>query len=89
MSNNILLRSIGRTPLNTLEQFMGSNCTGSDGGVNRVLTTSDISSALGETIIVVDGQFLRKTNQFSVSTDDITFLINIWDEQKIDIIYIK
>ena len=69
------------------ESFVGSDCSGSDGDTNRVLTTSRINGALGEIILFVDGTFLRKTDEYTVSGNDITIKIMIWDEQKIDVRY--
>jgi len=93
MSNNLLLQSVGTgttsgSSTQTLEQFSGSDCSGSDGDANRVLTTSGVSGASGEVMVVMDGQLLRKTDKYTVSGDDITFLVKVFDSSGIDIFYV-
>lgn len=84
---NLLLKKVtGIEMIN--ESFVGADCTGSDGDSNRVLTTS-ISNAIGKIIIFADGQFLRETNDYTTSGNDITFLIKIWDTHKIDVQYLQ
>ena len=84
---NILLHKIAGVEM-AAESFLGSDCTGSDGDANRVLTTS-ISSAIGEIIVAADGSFLRETDQYTISGDNITFLFKIWDTHKIEVRHIK
>jgi len=89
---NILLHKVSGGTASAIELkregFNGSDCTGSDGDTNRVLTTSNVSGALGEIMIFIDTQYLRKTDDYTVSGNDITFLIKVWDTQKIDVHYI-
>ncbi len=87
MSDNILLKKIGGMQI-IGESFVGSDCNGTDGQTNRVLTTS-ISNAIGEITLFVDGTFLRKTDEYTTSGNDITILIKIWDIQKIDLRYVQ
>ena len=54
----------------------GADCSGFDGEVDRQIT------AAGAVFIVVDSQFLHPS-QYAIVGNVITFLINIWDEQKI------
>jgi len=89
MSNNLLLQSVHGNFLQTLEQFVGSDCSGSDGDANRVLTASTVTSALGEIMVVADHQVLRKTDDYTISGNDITLLIKVWDEMKLEVIYFK
>ena len=70
-----------------LEQFTGANCSGPE-GANRVLTTTGVSGANGEIIVTVDRQTLRKTDDYTISGENITFLVSIFDTQKIDIFYL-
>ena len=72
----------------SLEQFTGADCTGTDGALDRVLATSSISTANGQIIVVVDKQTLRKTDDFTTNGNDITFLIKIFNTQKIDLFYL-
>ena len=71
------------------ENFVGSDCFGSDGDTNRILTTFRVDNAKGEILLFVDGTFLRKTDEYTTSGNDITLLIKIWNEQKIDVRYIQ
>lgn len=89
MSKNIMLHKVPGGGNLIGESFAGSDCTGSDGDANRVLTTSELSKALGDEIIFADGQFLRETTDYTTSGDDITFLIKIWDSHKLDVKYLK
>ena len=59
--------------------YLGSDLTGSDGIVNRALTTG------GVTLIVVDNQFLHPTVDYTISSNTITFLNQIFDTQVITI----
>jgi hypothetical protein len=72
----------------TPEQFDGSDCNGSDGATNRVLTTSGASGASGEIQVFADGRLLRKTDQWTLSGDDITFLVKVYNAHKIDVYYL-
>lgn len=88
MSDNILLKSVQGASSIQLEQFAGSDCTESDGAANRVLTTAGVSGASGEIIVIADKQTLRKTDDYTISGNDITFIVRVFDSQKIDIHYI-
>ena len=89
MSNNLLLQSVHGNFLQTLEQFAGSDCSGSDGDADRVLTASTVTSALGEIMVVKDHQVLRKTDEFTVTGNAITIIGKTWDEAKLEVIYFK
>jgi len=71
----------------TLEQFVGSDCSGNSGETARVLTTSAISSANGEIIVIVDKAHMRKTDDYTTSGEAITFLVKIFDAHEIDVLY--
>ena len=88
MSGNILLKKISGAQI-TGESFAGSDCSGSDGNTSRVLTTVGASTAIGEITLFVDGAFLRETDDYTLSGNDITILIKIWDTQKIDVRYLQ
>lgn len=72
----------------TTEQFAGSDCSGSNGQSNRVLTTSGVEDALGEVQVVVGGRVLRKTDDYTVSGNDITFVKPMYDLHKIEVWYV-
>ena len=67
-----------------LEQFTGINCTGSDGDTGRVLETAALN---GEPIVMVDKFTLRKTDDFTISSLNITFIREIWNSNEIDVYY--
>jgi len=71
----------------SLEQFTGSDASGASGDNNRVITTANVSNATGEIMVFVDTQFLRKTDDYSVSGDDVTIVSKLFDSQQVDIQY--
>lgn len=60
--------------------YNGSDCTGSSPDKNRTLSTS------GVTFVYLDGLMLQSTNQYTVSSNTITFLVNVRDSQKIIVV---
>ena len=87
---NILLKKVpGNSVQMAGESFLGSDCTGNDGDLNRVLTTANIDSRLGDLIVASDGNLLKEGDNYTISGNDITFLIKVWDERKIELRYIK
>jgi len=72
------------------ENKAGSDCTGSSGDPNRVLTLTNTSTSSNE-LVVVDGTVLRKTTNYTVThksaSSTITFLGNIFDAMTIDVRY--
>lgn len=66
----------------SIEQFDGSECTGSDGDANRTLTLSSLSSV---SFVAVDTSLLQRTNHYTVSGSVITFLNRVFDAQKITV----
>lgn len=59
--------------------YTGASCTGEDGNPNRTLSTE------GVTMVVVDNQFLHPTVDYTVSSNTITFLNEIWNSQNITV----
>jgi hypothetical protein len=59
--------------------YTGTDCTGSDGATNRVLTQAN---AL---IITVGQNTLQPITDYTISGNDITFLVNIYNDMKITI----
>ena len=70
------------------ERFTGADCSGTSGTANRVLTTSDISSALGEPQVIVEGRVLIKTTDYTTSGNSITFLKPLFNQHRIEIWYL-
>ena len=81
-------RSAQTLPDQTLEKFDGNDCSGSSGAVNRVLTTSSASSARGEIQVIVGGRMLRKTDDYTVSGNDITFIKPVFNQHLIEVWYV-
>lgn len=75
-------------PQLTPESFTGSDCSGSNGASNRILTTSDAEDALGEVMVIVGGRVLTLTTDYTVSGNDITFLKPVYNQHVIVIWYV-
>ena len=76
----------------TTEHFLGSDCTGSDGGLNRTLTISNTSLTNNNNfLVVVNNSVLHLNRDYTVSHQTsstiITFLNYLWDEQNIMVQY--
>lgn len=61
--------------------YLGANCTGLDGGINRVLDTN-ITYPL---LIVVDNNLLSVGFDFTLSSGNVTFLNPVWDDMVISV----
>jgi len=76
----------------TNENFTGVDCSGSDGDVNRVLTISNtLVTSNSDFEVFVDGSFRHLNSDYIVehktSGTEITFLLELWDDQDITIVY--
>ena len=76
----------------TTENFLGSNLSGDNGKKNRVLTLNNTKKTVqGGFRVVHSGQYLYLTTDYTVSHNDanttITFLINVFNDTPIDVIY--
>ncbi len=74
------------------EHYNGSDCTGSTGGSNRVLTISNTTKTENDGFLVhASGLVLALTSEYTVdhnsSGTQITFLNPLWDDQTIAIQY--
>ena len=74
------------------ENFNGSDCSGSDGQINRILTINNIDLTSDSSFLIfVDGLNLVNTSGYTVSHNSnhstITFLNNVWNSQKIVVQY--
>jgi len=73
----------------TSESFSGSDCSVSNGELNRVLTTVAVGDRNGVARVIVDTQTLAQT-KFSITGNKITFTgVRIWDSQTIEVYYLK
>jgi len=72
------------------EYKLGSNCSGSDGATNRVLTLANTVLSSQERVFL-DGVRLQQTTQYTVShlsaSSTITFLVSVWNTQLIQVDY--
>lgn len=68
---------------NPVEQHDASDCTGTSGASNRVLTVT--KSIFSSTIIVVDKMVMERGNDISVTGQDVTFLGALFDDSKIEV----
>lgn len=71
------------------EKKRGSNCNGSDGDQNRVLTLANTNTTTA-LVVMVDGVFLSEDNDYSVShksaSSTITFLNRLADNSYIEVV---
>lgn len=71
------------------DEDRGSDCTGTDGALNRVLTLSN-ARPTNELLVIVQGRILMETQEYTVvhqSGTTITFLVNMDDADYIETIY--
>lgn len=75
---------------NTLktETFLGSDASGSDADPNRVISTADVSSSNGKILVFLDSQLLREVDDYSITGNDITITLRLFDSQRISVSYI-
>ena len=66
-----------------VENFSGSDCTGSDGAKNR---TVDLANTPSEQVVFLNGLQLKETSQYTISGDTVTFLVDVWDDMNISVI---
>ena len=74
------------------EDYHGSDCTGSDGGTNRVLTISNVDTTGDNGFMVfADGLGLTNGTHFTAShstvSTTITFLNQLWDDMNLVVNY--
>jgi len=65
----------------SVENYNGSDATGSDGDSNRELTTT-----LTPLAIFVDGAFVHLTTDYTISSKTITFLNPLYDASDVAVI---
>ena len=72
------------------EYKLGSNCSGSDGAANRVLTLANTSTS-SEERVYLDGVRLKQTTDYTPNhlsaSSTITFIVKVWNTQKIEVDY--
>lgn len=72
------------------DKKQGSDCDGSDGDQNRVLTLSN-SNLTTVVQVVIDGTYLMEDQDYTVnhksSATELTFSNQVWDDQYIEVIY--
>lgn len=89
---NIMLKKIvggGSVATMTNETFFGSDCSGVDGAASRVLATANVDKAKGSPIVFIDGAMIRQTLEYTITGKNITFIINIWNDSRIDVGYVQ
>ena len=69
----------------TIETKSGSDCNGSDGESNRILTLNATPETLF--LVSVGGMILTVTTQYTISGDEITFLNKVYDVMPILVLY--
>ena len=68
---------------------LGSDCSGSDGAVNRTLTLTHPSIYSTGILVTVNQASLHEGTglDFTASGNVITFLNNVWDVDKVQVVY--
>ena len=62
--------------------FNGSDCTGSNGDANRTLATG-----VSPFSIVMERETLHLTSDYTISGSTVTFLVNVFDVARIEVVY--
>jgi hypothetical protein len=73
----------------TVTHKAGSDCNGSNGNANRVLTLANTKTSSNE-VVFLDGNALKSdlyTANHLSSSSTITFSVRVWDDQRIVVIY--
>ncbi len=74
----------------TIEDYAGSDCSGSGGVSSRILTLANAELSMDETVFL-DGTQLADGTHYAIvnseSLSQITFSIPVWDDQEIRVIY--
>lgn len=78
--------------MTTTESYTGSNATGTDGGINRVLTIANTNTTVDNGLhVIVDTFSLHPTSDFTIShkksSSTITFLNPLFNSQRITVHY--
>lgn len=70
------------------ENKLGSDCSGSDAESNRVLTLTE-STIKSSLIVIKNGTALHEGvgKDYTLSTNEITFLSPVWDADNIRVVY--
>jgi len=72
------------------EYKLGSDCSGTDGATNRVLTLANTAVSSQERVYL-DGVRLQQNTDYTVShlsaSSTITFIVPVWNTQKIQVDY--
>jgi hypothetical protein len=61
--------------------FVGSNCSGGSGSVNRVL----VSGLYNISLVIVDNQYLHPLSDYNESGGNITFFNPLWDDMSVTV----
>lgn len=69
------------------EDINGTNLTGTDAGKNRTYTLSNSNSVAAQFSIIIENTSLQYSIDYTLSSDVITFLNKVWDNQDITIDY--
>jgi len=73
------------------ENKVGSDCSLTDGDVDRVLTLANTTLETSEERVYLDGQFLEPVTDYTANhleaSSTITFLTKVWDDQIINVLY--
>ena len=81
----------GKFDVSRIENKLGSDCTGSSGDTNRVLTLGNTNLVKDDLTVYLNGLILEKDTQYTLNNKivgaTITFLSAVWDDQQILVNY--
>ena len=80
------VNSVTATVSFTAQSFVGSDCSGSDGAKNRVLTLSATPTAI--VTVIVSNAALMRTVDYTPSGASITFLNELDNDQTGEVLYV-
>lgn len=80
-SNDIVNKAYCDSNSLTRIRYTGTDCTGSDGDTSRTLTTTNTPL-----LIIYGGSVLSEDDHFTISGNEITFIIPVYNEEIIQVI---
>jgi hypothetical protein len=87
---NVYITNSGIIPVP--EYYLGSDCSGVSGAANRVLTLANTVMS-HDGLVLLDGVALAETGEFTwnhlAASSTVTFLVPVWNDQKIIVLYFK
>lgn len=68
------------------EDFTGADGTGSSGNLNRIFSLTTLNQ-IDAVKVFLDGVLLTSPQQYGLTNKQITIILPVWDDQRVDFIY--